>query len=411
MVTDPFVIREVRTELSVFHPFIPVVEVYLLILLVHSLRCFSLKRAIPANAADVYGRRTYCRWITGQLRVLAFQTIRYTVDFGFVIGIIMADIPGRFINDLSAADIRKRSGCIFIIACIVMISSLVSGWEKRLVSIYNAKPFDFRKFIRGRAFNCFIFSGSYLVCSAIMPAASPPVLGTFHPDSAFPFWLLAVSALFPVARAVRDDRKLEKYLAPVAKRDLADKIDCLVQRSNIPNLQVRILLAPGKPNASFHSSPWKRIVVLNLLLLDEMSEEEICACVAHEIGHAVHYHPLKALLREVISYSFLTIIGWICLTQPSAQPLVRILTIGAVPGMYILTVIKHWFSQKEEFFADCYAVNAGYGDALKASLKKVTGQEIRELNPVPLYSLLVSTHPDYNRRLMNIERAIQLKDE
>lgn len=65
------------------------------------------------------------------------------------------------------------------------------------------------------------------------------------------------------------------------------------------------------------------------------------------------------------------------------------------------------YSRHNEFQADRFAVNLGYGELLQSALVKLHVENKGNLNPDPLYSALHYSHPPLIERLDAIKAAMK----
>ena len=61
-------------------------------------------------------------------------------------------------------------------------------------------------------------------------------------------------------------------------------------------------------------------------------------------------------------------------------------------------------TRRNEFQADAFAVQHGYGDKLQSGLTKISIENLSNMNPDPLYSAYHYSHPPLVERLSAIEQ-------
>ena len=162
--------------------------------------------------------------------------------------------------------------------------------------------------------------------------------------------------------------------------------------------------------------------------LNENSERELLAVLSHEIGHLKH----KKNAMDYCKYVFfvLLLVGfWVMLAFPEMAPqesvffdwinrsfnttvpnyyivLSMILGIGK-PLISLLGIFGNYRQRKEEYEADREAVKNGYGEDLIATFKRMSSDELIDINPHPLMVILYHDHPTIYQRIVAIRKAAQ----
>jgi STE24 endopeptidase len=160
----------------------------------------------------------------------------------------------------------------------------------------------------------------------------------------------------------------------------------------------------------------KRVVFYDTLLA-QISHDEMEAVLAHELGHAHHKHIIKRMLMQfVVSFAGFALLGWLATqswfytglgVQPSMSgsndALALLLFMLAVPVfMFFVTPVFSYFSRKDEFEADAYAVKNSNGAALASALLTLYEDNASTLTPDPLYMSFYASHPPATERLARL---------
>lgn len=168
-----------------------------------------------------------------------------------------------------------------------------------------------------------------------------------------------------------------------------------------------------KANAYFTGFGPKKRIVLYDTLMDKMTNDEIVAVLAHEIGHYKHKHTLKNMLVSLpTSLLLFYLLGLILKSDDLAQALggalanfhLNVLAFGILysPISMLLDIATNELSRKYEYQADNYAANAGFGSQLASGLKKLSATSLSNLMPHPLYVFFHYSHPTLYQRIKNI---------
>ena len=73
------------------------------------------------------------------------------------------------------------------------------------------------------------------------------------------------------------------------------------------------------------------------------------------------------------------------------------------PVSFVLGIFMNILSRKNEFQADAYASENYDPDALASALKKLSGKNLSNLTPHPLYVFFNYSHPPLLERLRNLK--------
>jgi STE24 endopeptidase len=155
-------------------------------------------------------------------------------------------------------------------------------------------------------------------------------------------------------------------------------------------------------------------VVLFDTLINSMTEDEILAVLAHEIGHEKKRHVLKGTILAV-ALSFVSF--WVLAALRGYQPLYQafgfsamgdaallaILSVVSGPCTFFLTPIFSAWSRAHERQADRFAAKAVSAEALSSALLKLNRENASNLSPHPLYSFWYYSHPTLAERLRVIQ--------
>ena len=167
-------------------------------------------------------------------------------------------------------------------------------------------------------------------------------------------------------------------------------------------------------NAFFTGFGRYRKIVLFDTLLQQLTEPELEAVLAHEIGHFREHHVPKRLLVSALAsfagffaVSVLARQAWFYrafgfepgLLAPAL--LLFALLSGAVTFWF--SPLAHGWSRRQEYQADAYAARAvGGPDPLIQALRKLNERNLGNLTPHPAYSAFHYSHPT----LLERERAL-----
>ena len=157
----------------------------------------------------------------------------------------------------------------------------------------------------------------------------------------------------------------------------------------------------------------KRIVFFDTLL-GSLTDNEIEAVLAHELGHFKRRHVLQRMLTSfALSLVGLAVLGYIS-NQPwfyhglgVAQPsmyMALVLFFMVVPVFtFFLQPVFAWISRRHEFEADAFAAEQADAQALTAALVKLYEENAATLTPDPLHSAFYDSHPPASVRIAHLQ--------
>lgn len=160
----------------------------------------------------------------------------------------------------------------------------------------------------------------------------------------------------------------------------------------------------------------KRIVFFDTLI-NQLEPIETEAVLAHELGHFHHGHVKKRLIVMVFTTLIgFALLGWLSqqpwfyaglgITEPSNAAALLLFMLVMPVFTFVLTPLMSYFSRKDEFEADAYAVANSSGEALVSALVKMYEDNASTLTPDPLYSAWHDSHPPAPIRIDHIESLL-----
>ena len=204
---------------------------------------------------------------------------------------------------------------------------------------------------------------------------------------------------------------------PLQDQALAERVKAVMKQAG---LQVERVQQVDASRRSKHSNAYftgigrvKRIVLFDTLL-EQMSDDEILAVLAHEAGHWKLGHIWKRLLSmELVSllvcWLFWLVLsreglsGWFGLVELSF--LGKVLLVGFLASLvsFPLTPISSLRSRRHEWQADQFARNlTGEPESLASALVKLCKENLSNLHPHPFYAWFYYSHPPVVERIARL---------
>jgi len=206
-------------------------------------------------------------------------------------------------------------------------------------------------------------------------------------------------------------------MEPLDVEGLREGIRSLTERAGVhvgSVLKVDASRRSSHSNAYFTGLGRQKRVVLFDTLLSQMTEPQILAVLAHELGHWKKQH---VLTRMIVMLVLLVVFAYLMfLLSPSAglphllglssasfPARITILAAGASLLMFPLTPLFSAWSRRDEREADQFAVELhGAPLDLAGALAKLGTENLSNLHPHPLYAAFYYSHPPLTERIAGL---------
>ena len=237
------------------------------------------------------------------------------------------------------------------------------------------------------------------------------------------FWLYAWGAvtLFSVFMAMFYSQLIVPLFnkqTPLQEGSLRDKIQAFAGKVGFKLDNIYVIdgsKRSTKANAYFTGLGPKKRVVLYDTLIDELTEEEIVAVLAHEVGHYKKRHTLRSMVVSVIQMGVLFWLFSLCVNNAALSEALggdrAYFQLGLIafailysPVNLILGVGMNVWSRSNEYEADAFAARYYKGDYLVSGLKKISVKSLSNLTPHPLHEYIYYSHPSLLKRIDAIKR-------
>lgn len=212
--------------------------------------------------------------------------------------------------------------------------------------------------------------------------------------------------------------KIFNKLTPLPEGSLKTKITELAAKTGFKAKAIYSMDASkrsSKLNAFFSGFGPIREIALFDTLISKLSEEQILAVLAHEIGHAKHFDEIRLLIQQIVLFGVYALIIQFVVSNfdlalafgfpaPFFAFGLILFSVLTEPLDFILGLPLNYLSRKAEFAADAFAASQGYKQAMMDALKVLVNENFSNLTPHPWQVLLTYSHPPMSVRLAAIER-------
>lgn len=170
----------------------------------------------------------------------------------------------------------------------------------------------------------------------------------------------------------------------------------------------------SRANAYFTGIGPKKRIVLYDNLINQLSENEIVAVLAHEIGHYKHKHTLSGMLVSIVQMGIMLFVLSLFIADPLfskvlgvEEPVfhISIITFALLysPISTLTGLFMNIWSRKNEYQADAFAKKYTNGEDLISALKKLAENNLSNLTPHPFYVWANYSHPTILQRIERLE--------
>ena len=381
----------------------------------------STKREIPENVKDVYDEEAYTKWMNYDRDKNRLSFISHVSMYLFIFVLIGFDGYARIISWLGVSGPYESAVAVTMADLLIsMLYAVPISYVNNMIieQKYGFNRMTKKTFVIDRIKE-FIINGFISCALVIIFAITHLLLGD---------WLLVVFTIIMLIVIL-----LAMVLAPVFSR-IYNKFEPLPE-GNLRNRLTELLENNGctvraidvvdgskrssKANAYFVGFGKVKKIVLYDTLLEQMSEDEIVAVFAHEVGHNKHKDTLVMYGLNVINIAMFVVFAWALakwdviytsfgfseVNYGFAFILLSNVCMALVAPLFHLFV--NFVIRKREYAADRFAAENGYGKELITALKTLSKNSFVCLNPHPLVVNITYSHPTLSQRIAAIEKFEQ----
>ncbi|KAG1048910.1 hypothetical protein G6F43_008730 [Rhizopus delemar] len=201
-------------------------------------------------------------------------------------------------------------------------------------------------------------------------------------------------------------------LTPLEEGELKASIEALAARVHFPLKKIYVMDGSKR---STHSNAYfygfgnnQQIVLFDTLLTEQV--DEICAVLAHELGHWQMSHTLQLFMIQQLHIFF---IFWLFSRFVHNPQMITEFGFSETPAVIgfmlfqfiyfpvdsIVCFLQHAYKRRIEYQADAYALGLEYSDTLRSALIKMSVKNLGGLIVDPWYSAWNHSHPSLIERL------------
>lgn len=379
---------------------------------------------LPANLVGIYDEKEYGRFQCYHRENDHFELISSTVSFVIMLAFFSLGGFGWYNSLVVGITDNTIWQTLLFMAGLSVASGIISMPFEWYATFHIEEKYGFNK-TTVKTYILDLLKGT--VVSAIIGGILLAIIVWFYNWAGPLFWLYAwgVVTLFSVFMAMFYSQLIVPLFnkqTPLEARDLRDKINAFALRVGFRLDNIYVIdgsKRSTKANAYFTGIGPKKRIVLYDTLLKELSEEEIVAVLAHEVGHYKKKHTIRFMLASILQTGLILWLFSLCVNQPALSEALGsdrayfqlglvAFTILYSPVSMVLGLFMNVWSRKNEYEADEFAARNYDGEALISGLKKISVKALSNLTPHPVYEWVYYSHPSLLKRMGAINKGSKM---
>ncbi|MBP2830556.1 M48 family metallopeptidase [Aquimarina sp. U1-2] len=374
---------------------------------------------IPDELADVYPEEDYKKSIEYKKANYRFKLVSSSISLCIMLLFFFFD--GFAVVDEIARSFSNNPIVIGLIFFgIIMIGSDILSTPAAYYNIFVIEEkFGFNK-MSPKTF--FIDKIKSIIMMMIVGGPLLALILWFYELTGASFWIYALGlvAIFTVAMNMFYAKLIVPIFnnqSPLEPGALRDTIEAYSKKVGFQLKDIFVIdgsKRSTKANAYFSGFGSEKRITLYDTLIKDLTNEEIVAVLAHEVGH---YKKRHVIINLILSICLTGLTLWF-LSLFIANPLlsealgvetpsfhIGLITFGILysPISEVTGLIMNTVSRTFEYQADDYAKNTYSNEALINSLKKLSRNNFSNLTPHPAMVFIHYSHPTLLQRIKNLK--------
>ena len=376
----------------------------------------SANNPIPENVKDVYDNETYLKWQRYHGEKSRLEMIALIAAVTVVSLLLAFDVHALVAGLFGDGFFANVLAVLIFTALVEAIAKLPFDYVgvMKIEEKYGFNRTSVKTFVRDQIIG-FVF-GLIVNVLLVLGIYYTAMLGNLMPvilSIVLCIFVLIMNLLFPLI-----SRAQNKFV-PLEEGSLRDKLTALLTSHGYTVKEIEVMDASRrttKSNAYFSGFGKQKKIVLYDNLLSSMTEDEICAVFAHELGHGLHHDIPKLLGLNCINMVIMSVLSYLAVSVEKIYTdfgfsgvnygftYVVMMTALLPLLMQITSLLINAVSRRAEYRADAQAYEEGYADALVSGLKKLSRENFSHLSPNPLIVVLEYSHPTLSERIAALEK-------
>jgi STE24 endopeptidase len=379
----------------------------------------SANNPTPANVSDVFDAETYQKW-RAYSRERSILSIVCTCITGVItLAMLASGVYAAFASLFPAGVFMQLLSIIVLEVAVSFVVGIVRSYISDMIieQKYGFNRTSMKTFVTDCIRNLIIeFVLSLLL--AMLMWGSHAWFGDWMIlvfAVAMLLFSLLISFMYPLFS------RIGNKFTPLEDGELKDRLMELLTKHGYQVKAIEVMDASRrttKLNAYFTGFGKMKTIVLYDNLVNAMEPDEICAVIAHELGHGLHKDVLKGQILNFGNMLLMGVMVWVVVSNPAFCEafgfesinygftyVVLAVCIGLLnPLIGLLTNAR---SRRAEYRADKQAVAEGYGPAMITALKKLARENFSHLAPSRVNVVLEYSHPPLSERIAAVEKEME----
>jgi STE24 endopeptidase len=375
---------------------------------------------LPKEVEDVFDAENYKK--SQSYKIINTRFSFLTSSFSLLLTLLMLFIGGfGWVNDFAFSLFNNNIAVALLFFGILMFASDILSTP---FSVYDTfvieEKFGFNK-TSPRTF--LLDKVKAWILGAVIGGGILALIIWFFQMSGKSFWLLAWAAvsIFTILMAMfysqlivplfNKQTLLEPGPLKTAIKEMSDKTGFKLDNVYVIDGSKR----STKANAYFTGLGSKKRIVLYDTLIKDLTTEEIVAVLAHEIGHYKKKHNLTGTISGLLQAGLMLYVFSVLINNPVLSVAMNVkepnfhislLAFGILysPVSMVTGIFSSIISRKHEYQADKFAAEFSEAKAMISALKKLSGKNLSNLTPHPLYVFFHYSHPTLLQRIQALNK-------
>lgn len=375
---------------------------------------------LPEEVADVYDQEAYKK--SQEYKKENFRLSIITSSFSTLITLIFFFMDGFRIVDAYARSLSTNTIVITLLffGIIMLGSDLLTTPFSYYKTFVIEEKFGFNKSTK-KLFWLDKLKGWLM--TIIIGGLILALLVWFYTKTTSYFWILAwgLVALFMLFMNMFYSTLIVPLFnkqTPLEDGELKREIEAFANKVNFKLNNVFVIdgsKRSSKANAYFAGFGRTKRIVLFDTLINDLTNDEIVAVLAHEVGHYKRKHTIFNMLASMLTTGLtLYILSFFISNHLLSEALgvsvpsfhVGLIAFGILysPISEITSLLMNIISRKFEYQADDYAKEHFGAQPLISSLKKLSKNSLSNLTPHKAYVFMHYSHPTLKERIQNLSK-------
>ena len=383
----------------------------------------QMKKPLPACVQGIYDEEQYNRWVAYTHERRRFSLINGAINTVLLVVVLAFDLLAVVYNAFDS--IIAFNGLLddtLMVVAFCLFFSAVDIIPNYIFTFRIEEKYGFNKSTKktfwGDTVKNAILNLLLNVALASIAAVFYELVGLWLMVGIFGFFLIMVLVGSVFALPLQ---KLFHRFDPLEDGRLKDRINELFLSNGYKVRSIYVMNASKRTtraNAFCAGIGKGKKIALYDNLVNNYSEDEITAVFAHELGHDKHKDTAVMALLQIVIYAIVSAVIGVTVASPAvstamgfaevnAEAMVLVLSMAVLsPLMTLLMVPFNIISRRMERHADTFAADCGLGQPLMDALKRLSRDNLSDLNPHPFLATIGYSHPTVGERIQVIEKAM-----